>query len=46
MHHILWDRVIGPQVPTLDPQLFATTYRNLGGQGKVILPVIGEEILL
>ena len=46
MHHILWDRRLGPEVPTLDPQLFADTYRNLGGKGRVVLPVIGEGIVL
>lgn len=46
MHHILWDRLLGPETPTLDPQLLVDTYRKLGGKGNVVLPVIGEEIEL
>lgn len=46
MHHILWDRNIGGDEATLDPQLFADTYRKLGGSGRVVLPEIGAEIEL
>jgi L-ascorbate 6-phosphate lactonase len=31
---------------TLDPRTFEDTYRRLGGQGRVVLPEVGEIVLL
>lgn len=45
MHHLLWDRNSNEEA-TLDPNVFATTYRNLGGTGRVVLPEVGAEIEL
>ena len=45
VHHRLWARNDYPEA-TLDPNLFAETYRRLGGAGRVVLPEIGGEILL
>ncbi|MEO6906535.1 MAG: MBL fold metallo-hydrolase [Abditibacteriaceae bacterium] len=42
MHHLLWEGYPGGPDATLDPQLFADTYRNLGGRGEVLLPQVGE----
>ncbi len=42
MHHLLWEGNPGGPDATLDPQIFADTYRNLGGRGKVMLPQVGE----
>jgi L-ascorbate 6-phosphate lactonase len=46
MHHILWDRKLGNESPTLDPQLFVDTYHKLGGKARVMLPTIGGELVL
>ncbi|MSU61097.1 MAG: MBL fold metallo-hydrolase [Pedosphaera sp.] len=46
MHHYLWLNAIANDEATLDPALLASTYSKLGGQGRVIAPVVGEEILL
>ncbi len=46
MHHLLWEGNPGGPDATLDPQLFADTYRNLGGRGQVVLPQVGELIEL
>jgi L-ascorbate 6-phosphate lactonase len=46
MHHLLWDHNPGGDEATLDPQLFAGTYKKLGGIGRVVLPEIGCEIPL
>jgi L-ascorbate metabolism protein UlaG (beta-lactamase superfamily) len=46
MHHILWKDFSGGEQATLDPSLFADTYRRLGGTGQVILPAVGEPIEL
>ena len=46
MHHYLWQNVSGGDEATLDPRLLETTYSNLGGNGRVIAPVIGQEIVL
>ena len=42
-HHILWSRPPEkiPAYETLDPNLFATTYRKLGGAATVLLPTVG-----
>lgn len=45
IHHILWAGKGDPGA-TLDPALFAETYRKLGGSGRVILPEVGQPILL
>lgn len=47
-HHLLWDRPADkiPKCETLDPQLFASTYRKLGGSAQVILPAVGAGWLL
>jgi L-ascorbate 6-phosphate lactonase len=42
MHHVLWKDFSGGEQATLDPQLFATTYRRLGGTGEVRLLEVGE----
>jgi L-ascorbate metabolism protein UlaG (beta-lactamase superfamily) len=41
MHHVLWAEGGYGENPTLDPQEFAGTYRRLGGQGEVHIPVPG-----
>lgn len=46
MHHELWDSNPAGDAATLDPNLFAQTYRCLGGQGKVLLPEVGAEFEL
>jgi L-ascorbate metabolism protein UlaG (beta-lactamase superfamily) len=43
-HHLLWASNPGGEDATWDPELFATTYANLGGKGRVILPRIGAEM--
>ncbi len=47
-HHLLWDRSADkiPKCETLDPSLFANTYRKLGGTAQVILPAVGAGWLL
>lgn len=47
-HHHLWDRPAEkiPKCETLDPQLFAATYRNLGGKAQIILPTVGGGFTL
>lgn len=47
MHHILWADWGPMEAPgtTLDPALFARTYRALGGAGRVSAPAIGEPIV-
>jgi len=44
MHHILWKGFTGGEQATLDPQLFADTYKRLGGTGQIVLPTVGEGI--
>lgn len=44
MHHILWKDFTGGEQSTLDPTLFAETYRRLGGTGEVRLLEVGEGI--
>ncbi len=46
MHHILWKDFSGGEQATLDPTLFADTYRRLGGTGQVRLLDVGEGIEL
>lgn len=46
MHHYLWQNAGVSDDATLDPCLLETTYLNLGGQGRVIAPAVGEEIVL
>jgi L-ascorbate 6-phosphate lactonase len=46
MHHYLWDKNLGGEDATLDPQTFAGTYAKLGGAGRVIVPEVGGEIPL
>ena len=42
-HHILWSRPADkiPAYETLDANLFADTYRKLGGKAQVLLPPVG-----
>lgn len=42
MHHILWKDPAPDPHATLDPALFADTYRRLGGQATVRLLNVGE----
>ena len=42
MHHILWKGASGNPQETLDPELFAETYRKLGGAGQVRALAVGE----
>jgi hypothetical protein len=44
MHHILWKDFTGGEQATLDPSLFADTYRRLGGAGEVRLLAVGEGL--
>lgn len=44
MHHLLWAGSTVGGAATLDPQLFAETYRKLGGSGRVVLPEVGGLI--
>lgn len=44
IHHRLWATNSGSAEETLDPELFASTYMRLGGEGKPIIPQIGVEI--
>lgn len=46
MHHILWKDFSGGEQGTLDPALFADTYRKLGGSGQVRALNVGEGIEL
>jgi len=46
MHHYLWQNISSDDEATLDPRLLQSTYGKLGGQGRVIVPVVGEEIIL
>jgi L-ascorbate metabolism protein UlaG (beta-lactamase superfamily) len=43
-HHLLWATRSSDRGETLDPKLFETTYRRLGGQAEVVLPEVGGEI--
>ena len=43
-HHLLWASNPGGDDATWDPNLFAETYANLGGTGRVILPQVGAEM--
>jgi L-ascorbate 6-phosphate lactonase len=47
-HHLIWDRP--PEkiaaCETLDPQLFADTYRKLSGKAHVLLPTVGGGFTL
>jgi L-ascorbate 6-phosphate lactonase len=44
MHHLLWKDNSGTPDATLDPQLFESTYHNLGGQGVIRSLAVGEGI--
>jgi L-ascorbate metabolism protein UlaG (beta-lactamase superfamily) len=44
IHHHLWAKTTGTEEETLDPRLFVSTYRRLGGAGKAHVPTIGGEI--
>jgi L-ascorbate metabolism protein UlaG (beta-lactamase superfamily) len=46
MHHYLWQNAVGGDEATLDPVLLASTYLKLGGKGRVVIPVVGQEIVL
>lgn len=46
MHHVLWKDFTGGEQATLDPALFAETYRRLGGTAEVALLQPGEGIEL
>lgn len=45
MHFRLWAE--GDYVPgaTLDPRLLETAYRNLGGEGRVLIPEVGPDCI-
>ena len=45
IHHLLWDTNEYEEA-TLDPNLFAQTYAKLGGNGRVLLPEVGKEIVI
>jgi L-ascorbate 6-phosphate lactonase len=45
MHHLLWANGKANDEATLDPNLFSETYAKLGGQGRVILPSVGAEMV-
>ena len=47
-HHLIWDRPNEKVAAceTLDPDLFANTYRKLGGQAAVVLPEVGRDMTL
>lgn len=47
-HHLIWDRPKDkiPTCETLDPNLFAATYRKLGGRATVVLPEVGRDMAL
>lgn len=44
IHHYLWAVTTGTEEETLNPDLFVSTYRLLGGPGKAFIPTIGESI--
>ena len=44
MHHRLWAE--NPEGVTVDPRLFAGTYRALGGRGRVVVPELLSEIVI
>jgi len=44
IHHHLWETNTGTAEETLDPNLFASTYARLGGNGRAIIPQLGSEI--
>ena len=46
MHHILWQGNTGGEQATLDPRLFESTYRRLGGVGEVHMLAVGEGMIL
>lgn len=46
VHYALWAENTDGEEATLDPRLFAETYRKLGGAGRVVLPEVGQEIRL
>jgi L-ascorbate metabolism protein UlaG (beta-lactamase superfamily) len=46
MHHRIWKDFTGGEQATVDPQVFVNTYRNLGGDGQVMLLEIGQGIEL
>lgn len=43
-HHLLWATKSSDPGETLDPRLFESTYRKLGGTAQVVLPEVGGEI--
>jgi L-ascorbate metabolism protein UlaG (beta-lactamase superfamily) len=46
MHHVLWKDFTGGPEATLDPYLFESTYRKLGGSGTIRSLMVGEGIKL
>jgi L-ascorbate 6-phosphate lactonase len=44
IHHLLWAQKTNNSEETLDPALFAETYARLGGKGRVLIPVVGDEL--
>jgi L-ascorbate 6-phosphate lactonase len=42
MHHRLWKEFPNREQATLDPRVFASTYRKLGGSGEVKIFEVGE----
>jgi L-ascorbate 6-phosphate lactonase len=47
-HHLIWNRPPEkiPAYETLDPLLFADTYRELRGAASVILPAVGDGFII
>jgi L-ascorbate 6-phosphate lactonase len=44
IHHLLWAQISDSSEETLDPELFVKTYARLGGKGRAIVPIVGEEL--
>ena len=47
-HHHIWSRAAEkiPVYETLDPNMFASTYRKLGGTASVLIPEVGRDMLI
>ena len=45
-HYLIWEKEQPDPGETLDPQLFAETYRRLGGAARVIIPNIGDRFTI
>jgi len=44
MHHYLWAGNAAEDEATLEPRLFAETYRRLGGEARVVIPELATAI--